>query len=480
MALLLGALFIAAAGLGAFTLLLPHPQQFNDSALYSNCAIAFVAGVAFVAAARRLPKWSLLIGVAFGSLAITRAIYYSNEANTYYSFFYLWVTLYSFYFFGRFRGLVEMAVVGAAYAWALTQIDGGTPVSTWVMTIGSLIVAGLLVDLLARRLRDQEAQSSKQASALAVVGSVAHELALRTTAESAALGICEAAAEVTGASGAAVWQPTSGASGLEVTAATEPELVGAVVLLIGEPSGAIHAFNTRKPYFVADAPQSAEVNQELVEKLGVASILFQPIMRDASPIGVLSIYWDEPVPTLPEDVDQVVALLSAEASIAIDRAELLSRLERAARTDDLTGLPNRRAWDDYLARELAHAKRLGTPICVAMLDLDHFKEYNDRHGHQAGDRFLKEAAAAWQTRIRETDLIARYGGEEFAIALIDCQLSEAAEMLEVLRRQTPEGESSSVGLAAWVGSESEVELLTRADQALYEAKRTGRDKVILS
>jgi len=96
-------------------------------------------------------------------------------------------------------------------------------------------------------------------------------------------------------------------------------------------------------------------------------------------------------------VEQIISLLAAESTVAIERAELLTRLERAARTDDLTGLPNRRAWDEYLTRELAHAKRLGTPLCVAILDLDHFKEYNDRHGHQAGDRFLKQAAAAWQT-----------------------------------------------------------------------------------
>lgn len=480
MALLLGALFAAAAVLGATTLLLPHPGQFDDAPLFSNCAIALFLGTVIIATADRLPRWSLQICVALGSLAITRAVYFSHEANAYYSFFYLWPTLYSFYFFGRLGGLVQMTILGGAYAWVLTQIPSDTPASLWLMTIGSLTVAGLLIDLLARRLRHREAESAMRARALAAVGSVAHELALRTTAESAALATCEAAAEVTGATGAALLQPTSDTSGLEATAATDPELVGAVVLLIGEPSGAIRAFNTRKRLFVADAPESAEVSQMLVEQLGVASVLFQPIMRDGIPIGVLTIYWAEPVPALPQEVDQVVALLAAEASIAIDRAELLARLERAARTDDLTGLPNRRAWDEYLARELARAKRLDTPLCVAILDLDHFKEYNDRHGHQAGDRFLKQAAAAWQTRIRETDLIARYGGEEFAIALVDCQLPEAAEMLGLLRGETPEGESSSVGLVAWDGREREAELLARADAALYEAKRTGRDRVIVA
>jgi diguanylate cyclase (GGDEF)-like protein len=473
-------LFVAGATLGAFTLLLPHPQQFDETGLLSNILATFLIGLAMFAMAGKLPVWSLHICIAIGSLAITRAVYYSHEPNAYYSFFYLWVTLYAFYFFGRFWGLVQMAVTGAAYAWVLTQIPSSTPVSRWLMTIVSLTVAGLLLDVLARRLRQREAESATRARALAAVGSVAHELALRTTVESAAPAICDAAAEVTGATGASLWQPTSDAGGLKATAATNPELVGTVVLLIGQPSGAIRAFNTRKPFFVAEALDNPEVDQQLVEKFDVASVLFQPIMRAESPIGVLVLYWDTPVSTLQDEVDQVVGLLAAEASIAIERTELLTRLERAASTDDLTGLPNRRAWDEYLARELARAKRVGTPLCIAILDLDHFKQYNDRHGHQAGDRFLKEAAAAWQARIRETDLIARYGGEEFAIALPDCELHEATETLGVLRVETPEGESSSAGVAAWNGTESEAELVARADAALYEAKRTGRDRVIVA
>jgi diguanylate cyclase (GGDEF)-like protein len=476
----LGALFVAGALLGGFTLLLPHPEQFDDTALLGNITVALVAGLLIIAAAGKLPPWTLQICAVIGTLTITRAVYFSHEPNAYYSFYYLWVALFAFYFFGRFWGLVQMAVLGAAYAWVLTQIPNSTPVSRWLMTIVSLTLAGLLLDVLARRLRQREAESTTRARALAAVGSVAHELALRTTVESAAPAICNAAAEVTGATGVSLWQPTSDAGGLKATAATDPELVGTVDLLIGQPSGAIRAFNTRKPFFVAEALGNSEVDQQLVEKFEVASVLFQPIMRDRSPIGVLVLYWDVPVPTLHDEVDQVVGLLAAEASIAIERTELLTRLERAASTDDLTGLPNRRAWDEYLARELARAKRVGTPLCVAILDLDHFKAYNDRHGHQAGDRFLKEAAAAWQARIRETDLIARYGGEEFAIALPDCELPEATETLGLLRRETPEGESSSAGVAAWNGTESEAELVARADAALYEAKRTGRDRVIVA
>ncbi len=471
-------LFCAGAILGAITMALPHPASFDDPALVGNIVLAALAGVLVLAFAGRLSGWSLQITLTIGVLVVTRAVYYSHEPNAYYSFFYLWVALYAFYFFGRFWGLVQMGVIAVAYGWVLTAIDAETPVSRWLMAVLSLTFAGILLDLLAQRLRQREAESSNRARALATIDTVAHKLALRTTGESAAPAICEAATEVSRASGASLWEPTADGTGLHATAATEPALVGRSVLLSGQPSGAIHVFNTRKPYFVDDARGETGVDQELVERLGVRSVLFQPILRDGNPLGVLVVYWSESIGEVRDDVGPVMTLLATEASIAIERADLLARLERAARTDDLTGLPNRRAWDEHIGREVARAKRLGSPLCVAMLDLDHFKDYNDRFGHQAGDRFLKETAAAWQSHTRRSDFIARYGGEEFAIAMVDCDLEEASEALELLRALTPEGASSSAGVALWDGSEAEAELVARADAALYEAKRGGRDQVV--
>jgi diguanylate cyclase (GGDEF)-like protein len=155
---------------------------------------------------------------------------------------------------------------------------------------------------------------------------------------------------------------------------------------------------------------------------------------------------------------------------------LYREVGRLARTDSLTGVPNRRAWDEELPRELARAARSGQPVCVALLDLDHFKQYNDRHGHQAGDRFLKEAAAAWQAVVRKTDLLTRYGGEEFAILLPDCGLDSAMEIAERLRTAQPEG-TCSLGVAQWDGREDMAALVARADRALYAAKDAGRDRV---
>jgi diguanylate cyclase (GGDEF)-like protein len=114
-----------------------------------------------------------------------------------------------------------------------------------------------------------------------------------------------------------------------------------------------------------------------------------------------------------------------------------------------------------------------------MLDLDHFKRYNDARGHQTGDRLLKRVATYWCDELRPIDILARYGGEEFALALPACPLDEALLVVERLRAAVPDGQSCSAGIASWDGAESAADLLDRADRALYEAKRSGRDQSAL-
>jgi diguanylate cyclase (GGDEF)-like protein len=162
---------------------------------------------------------------------------------------------------------------------------------------------------------------------------------------------------------------------------------------------------------------------------------------------------------------------------AVEISRLVSRLEGLARTDPLTGVPNRRVWEEELPRELERARRMGTALCVAMIDLDHFKAYNDRFGHQAGDLVLKEAASAWRAEVRSTDLLARYGGEEFVLLLPACAPDDAVEIIERLRQVTPLV-TCSIGMASWDFQESPQGLVERADQALYAAKAEGRNRYV--
>jgi diguanylate cyclase len=154
-----------------------------------------------------------------------------------------------------------------------------------------------------------------------------------------------------------------------------------------------------------------------------------------------------------------------------------AQLREMARRDELTGLPNRRTWNEELPRALEAARRDGRPLTVAVLDLDHFKRFNDRYGHPAGDRLLKEASAAWHGTLRAADLLARYGGEEFVVLLPDADAGEARRVLERALGATPHEQTFSAGLAVWDRAETPDQLLQRADKALYEAKAAGRNRV---
>jgi diguanylate cyclase (GGDEF)-like protein len=154
------------------------------------------------------------------------------------------------------------------------------------------------------------------------------------------------------------------------------------------------------------------------------------------------------------------------------------QLETLAQHDPLTGTANRRAWDRMLPVEMDRARRAGAPLAVALLDLDHFKRFNDQYGHQAGDELLKSATTAWQFLLRSSDLLARYGGEEFAVLLPATTLGQAVEVVDRLRVATPLAQTFSAGVALWHGDETSDQIVARADQALYQAKQAGRNQVL--
>ena len=153
-------------------------------------------------------------------------------------------------------------------------------------------------------------------------------------------------------------------------------------------------------------------------------------------------------------------------------------LRQLARVDELTGLPNRRTWSSDIAAAIDRARRDGGPLSVAMIDLDHFKHFNDEFGHPAGDRLLRGAAAVWEQELRAVDRIARYGGEEFVLLFDGSSDDQAIEVLTRLQAVTPLGQTFSGGVATWNGDETSDELVARADVALYAAKIGGRDRVV--
>jgi diguanylate cyclase (GGDEF)-like protein len=182
------------------------------------------------------------------------------------------------------------------------------------------------------------------------------------------------------------------------------------------------------------------------------------------------------IPELPKGIGPVLDVLAGEAATAMERGDLLKRLAELSRTDELTGLPNRRAWEELLEHERRVARRTGQPLCVVMLDLDHFKAYNDQYGHQGGDRLLALAAGLWRENLRETDILARWGGEEFGLLLPGCDAASAAELVERLHHLPLNGLTFSAGISQWDGVAEPETLIGEADAALYAAKRGGRDR----
>ena len=183
--------------------------------------------------------------------------------------------------------------------------------------------------------------------------------------------------------------------------------------------------------------------------------------------------WD---PAQLDALDDLAALVGNE----LERRTLIRRLAADARTDALTGLLNRRAWDEALPIALRHAERLGHPLAVVFTDVDHFKAYNDAHGHPAGDLALRELGARWSVHVRDIDMLARIGGEEFALLLPGCDARAALAVAERLRADMPAGLTASAGVAAWREPQSAAELVAAADRALYRAKHAGRDRSCLA
>jgi diguanylate cyclase (GGDEF)-like protein len=188
-----------------------------------------------------------------------------------------------------------------------------------------------------------------------------------------------------------------------------------------------------------------------------------------------------------QDLVRMVATLFGGATLAIVVHRFFNqirhqntRLQVFAGTDPLTGAANRRAWDEELTSALARATHEQLPLSMAILDLDDFKGFNDRHGHQAGDRLLKEAAAAWRSILRASDVLARIGGDEFAVLLPGCGLDMAATIADRLRGAVPASAGCSVGVALWDGQEGSLGFAARTDAALYDAKQRGRDRVVIT
>jgi two-component system, cell cycle response regulator len=218
----------------------------------------------------------------------------------------------------------------------------------------------------------------------------------------------------------------------------------------------------------------------------VRSLLAEPLWSAGRVIGVLSLSGEAPGRFTVQD--QLLARLLANCSAPpIERA----RLRRLAMTDDLTLAYNQRYLHPRITEEIERSRRSGNPLSVLLMDLDHFKAVNDKHGHEIGDVVLRLFADRVRTLVRRVDILIRRGGEEFLLLMPATSLEHAAEAAERIRSAFAEqalsvaegvdiAQTVSIGVATWDGKEAGEALQRRADLAMYRAKQLGRNQVVLA
>jgi diguanylate cyclase (GGDEF)-like protein len=230
------------------------------------------------------------------------------------------------------------------------------------------------------------------------------------------------------------------------------------------------AIRTGQTLISDDTELDIRVDLEACRRTGARSLVVVPLFHGDRAGGVLKVYSGQPSAFGTDDI-HVLTLLAGTIGSALARADLLEKLNAMALTDELTGLPNRRSWDEHFALALARARRSKQPLSVLVLDLNGFKGVNDVQGHAAGDRILRQAATAWSHVLRDTDVLARLGGDEFAVVLEDTDARTASAVAGRLANSiSSSAVSVAVGLAEWDGTERGAVLLARADAAMYADK----------
>jgi diguanylate cyclase (GGDEF)-like protein/PAS domain S-box-containing protein len=432
----LGGLMVAAAGLVGLSLALPHPEVADLRDLILVAVAMLAGGLLCFGFARRLRGWAIHAILA-GVVALTGLlIYESGVAAGQYGAIFVWAMLIASYFFPRRLALAHLSWLLAVYALVLAVVGstaGYSVFTRWIFTAVSLSVVTILTsEIVVRRTRaDRRARSFFDLS---------HDMLCTANTDGYFVELNSA------------WQRSLGYSDEELRA---------------------------KPFIDLVHPDDRKRTEAETAGLfdGTETVGFENryLAKDGS------WHWLRWSSTLAADESLIYARATDVTElkrIESEREDLLIEVKVLASSDALTGLPNRRTLDEQLPREMARAHRSSGPLCLAILDIDHFKAYNDAHGHLAGDGMLRDCAEAWDSELRGEDTIVRYGGEEFLILLPGASLDQAAGTVERLRAVTPDGQTCSAGLACWDFIESAEDLLERADVALYAAKDAGRDRLV--
>jgi diguanylate cyclase (GGDEF)-like protein/PAS domain S-box-containing protein len=458
MAATLFLMFASGTVLGALAIpLASYLSTGEQLAEGAACATGAIACVIIFLTWRRLPTWGFELLLAIGTIVVSIGTLVASVRPTTTEMFYFWVALYAAYFFTRFRAGLQIAFIGASYATvlALGHSEGNEP-ARWVITMGTVVVAAILFgrikELMDQRLEERERSRRELEESLSLQ---------RATLESTADGI-----------------------------------------LVVDRDGKIVSFNRRfkemwrLPDEIVESGDDdravAFVCEQLVDPTAFVRKIGQLYRRPESESFDMLHFKDGRVferYSRPQrgSEGQIHGRVWSFRDVT-ERERIQSRLRHLADHDPLTGLLNRRRFEEELSERVANAARYDTGGAVLLLDLDNFKYVNDSLGHRTGDAVIRSVADLLRNQMRETDVLARLGGDEFAILLPYANLDQAAvvagKLLESLRRHRSVFKGKRLRLTTSIGvsaiSEARVqtaeELMVEADVAVYEAKEAGRDR----
>jgi len=255
-----------------------------------------------------------------------------------------------------------------------------------------------------------------------------------------------------------------------------PEVIENTQIKIGEGIvGWVVAKET--PLLVTDIEKDARTLQENRPGYKTKSFLSLPLKVKDRVIGVFNLADKVSGEVFTEDDLKFLSVIINQAAIQLEKVELYEEASHLAITDPVTGIFNHRYFQEHLTEEISRAERYLHPLSLLMVDIDSFKSYNDKYGHQTGDFILREIAQAMKINLRKVDVISRYGGEEFTIILPETKAEQAYIVAEKIRKKVETiGLTISIGVAEYQKTMDKDKLIKEADEALYQAKREGKNK----